>query len=549
MRTRRTATCIISILVVCLSLFAVPIIAYASAPVEQEEVWEDAAGFDELMEKFEAMKTTGGNIRLTGDVVVEAGVDYTFSAPQLMDAPIRLDTGGHSIIVHGKLIFMPFIEIAGAGGDAGIFSVQDGGWLELYSISVKADSDVAIAQAPRSVLCYGTLFDGAPEFVYEGEIKGAGPVAVPWSNTNPKSLQCVYVRDDERAEDLLPDTDEGALYQNGRMDQNHQLDVAWDIDLFKTQFEARENCMVTGNYPGATEYATPVCMVAFQNGRAATVLNGWGTGGTDGRGLSAQIQLALENPQESCRVDWSADGENWQECEANILETKVDRLRYALYPPDDAGYPFYISAVVTKNGEEHYSNILVLRAPGKAGDIGGNRGGGTSLVDPEKPIESEPPENVEAPAGPTLNPPENSAPTTGQGVSPIAPPATNTEAAHGGTNESALEGNSDKASRNGTNQTNLSPIAATKNDQTPSGSMENSSDSVSDMSLKKENSVLTEIAAEAQRPQSEYSESAAFQTAMGAIISGGVIVLAVTWNSSAGWGKKLLGRIKRLTHK
>lgn len=548
MRTRRAARCIIFILIACLSLFALPIITYASAPVEQEEVWEEAAGFDELVAKLEAMKTTGGNIRLTADVVVESGVEYTFSAPQLTDTPIRLNTAEHSIIVHGKLIVTPFIEINGAGGENGIFSVQDGGWLELLSVAVKADSGVAIAQAPRSVLCYGRLFDGAPEFVCEGEIIGAGPVAVPWSDTNPKSLQYIYVRDGERAEDLLPNTDEGSLFQNGTMDSNHQLDVVWDIGLFANQFAARENCMVTGAYPGATAYAAPVCMVSFQNGRAATVLGGWGTGGTDGRGLSAQIQVALEDPQESCRIDWSSDGKNWQECEADILESKNGRLRYMLYPPDDAGYPFYISAVVTRGGEEHYSNILVLNAPDTAGDIGGSRGGGTSVTDPVMPIESKPP--ITKPPQNTKDPAEPAAPSSPQPKQP----KTNDQAEYGKISEPASGGNSNKKRVSGSNQAGLPQSAATENEQDISAGLadapkEELPSTASDISPEKESPAAGEASAETQTPQAEHMGSTAYQTAMGAMISGGVIILVLTFKGSAGWGKKLLDWIKKLRNK
>ncbi len=556
MRKKGTAICIISILIACLSLFAFPIIAYASAPVEQDEAWEEVASFDELVNKLEAMKTTGGNIRLTKDIVAEAGVDDTFSAPRLMNTPIKLDTGEYTITVRGKLVVTPFVEISGAGGEKGLFYVEDGGWLELYSISVKADSGAAIAQSPRSVLCYGALFEGMPEFVCEGEIKSAGPVAVPWSDTNPKFLQYVYVRDGERAEDVLPLTDEGALYENGSMDQNHSLDVAWDVDLFANRFAARESCVVTGSYPGATAYATPVCMVVFQKGRAATVLGGWGTGGTDGRGLSAQIQVALEKPQEFLRIDWSSDGENWQECEADMLEEQSGRLRYSLYPPDDAGYPFYISAVVSENGKEQYSNILILHAPGKAGDIGGNRGGGTDLTDPKDPLEPEPPENTENPDEPTINPPEDTGFPTAtkpvfppeQGLSTEPPGAridVKTDEASG--QDSKIQSGSVEKEEAGQMAPPL--IAGTEN-------KENLSVDMAEMQPVPQNEMpIEKDAAEAgmvmeqQTPQPEYPEQAGFQTALGAIISGGVIILAVAWNGPAGWGAKLSGWMKRLIHK
>ncbi len=533
MRTRRTAICIIATLIACLSLFAVPIIAYASDPVEQDEVWMEAASFAELVEMLESIKATGGNIRLTANAVVEEDVEYTFAAPMISGAPIRLDTGEYSIIVLGKLILNPFIEITGAGGENGLLNVQDGGWLEMYSISVNAGSGVAIAQAPRSVLCYGTLFEGMPEFVCQGEIRGAGPVAVPWSDTNPKSFQYVYVRDGESAEDILPKTDDGTLYKDGSMDNNNQLNVKWDIDLFGNKLAERKDCLITGSYQDATAYAVPECMVVFQNGREVTVLGGWATGGTEGRGLSAQVQIALEDPQKSCRIDWSADGENWQECEADMLVTQGNRLHYALYPPDDAKYPFYISAVAAADGKEHYSNIFILNGPDETGDIGGNRGGGTNMIDPKEPVKSEPPaakppEKETPPAKPTDSAPSPNKSRQGSKV--------RTEAAE---KESAKPSVPAAASAAEAGEKPSIGEETNNNKGAEAAALEDGA------SVVKENTVPEDSAAQKQYGEEEYPKQTVFQIALGSIISGAVIILAVTFNGSAGWGKKLSAWIKR----
>ena len=51
----------------------------------------------------------------------------------------------------------------------------------MWSITVSAQDGVAIRQEDRSILAYGNLFDGMPDFACEGEIILAGPVAVPRS--------------------------------------------------------------------------------------------------------------------------------------------------------------------------------------------------------------------------------------------------------------------------------------------------------------------------------------------------------------------------------
>lgn len=549
MRIGRIISYTTLVLIIYLSLFAFPIISHASAPSEQEERWEQVAGFYELVEKLEAMKTTGGNIQLTEDIVVGADVDYTFSVPQLMNTPIKLDTGDYSIIVQGKLALTPGIEIFGTGGEKGLFLVQDGGWLELYSISIKAASGIAIAQAPRSVLCYGMLFEGMPEFVCEGEIVGVGAVAVPWSATNPNSLQYIYVRDGQRAEDLLPGTDDGTLYENGKMNQNHNLDVAWDIDFFKEKFAARENCMATGRYAFATAYATPVCAVVFQNGRAVTVLGGWGTGGTDGRELSARIQVALEKPQEVLRIDWSADGENWKECEVDMLEEQDGRQCYALYPPEGVGYPFYISAVVIENGEERCSNTLVLRAPNTVGDMGGNRGGGTDVVDPEAPEETDSPDvkptgNTRPPAQPTTVPTFD--------PNPFAQPSAGNAGEELGEESESVQGkDTKKIADKGVSQTAAPQVATAATQQQAEGGLdtEQKEQTLFASTSATDDTVTVELSIEKRNMQPEQREDTTFQIVLGSIISCGVIALAVTWRDPMDWVKRLREWFKRATHK
>ncbi len=573
MNKKRVTICLILIAFFCLTFSYT---AQAAMPQQQVEEWVEVDSFEEMITTLESMKTTGGNITLTNDIVVPPDFTYTFATPNLSISPIKIYTGEYSVIVQGKLILLPYLEIWGVGGQNGVFQIQDGGWLELFCITVKAQSGIAIKQAPRSVLCYGLLFDGMPEFICEGEITDIGPVAVPVSYSNPLFLQYIYVRDNETATAILPTTNSGDLYEKGKMTPDIPLNVAWDTDDFANKFSARESCMITGQYTDARTYLPPKCMVVFQNGREVSILGGFGRGGTDKQSLTAQILVLTENPEQLNRIEWSSDGENWQECEAILLESEGKRSHYALYPPEGLGYPIYISAVITKDGKEQYSNILTLKTPDKSGDVEGTRGGGTEPVDPKPPIIDNPqitnapevttpmptptyiaPMPMPSPTPmptyittPTPMPMPTTTPTTitTPTLTPIPQPTLVDVDNDADTNEITKQTTENKAvlDINEEAKQSKNPVSEVlaKNEETKPNLEEDSVVQGEDNP-----SAVVDLPKEEQTTQWEYSLRELSQTIIGLAVCGVIIVVAVTWNKKSGWGSKLCEWFKKLIHK
>ncbi len=375
------------ILAVLLFFFNIPIISYASGMEQtaaQETVWEEAASFAELTEKLDSMRQTGGNLRLTADITVEQGEAYDFIAPQLMGKePVLLDFGPYTITVRGTLALYPYLHITGQGGQDGLFHVEEGGWLEVWSITVSAQDGVAIRQEERSILAYGDLFDGMPDFACEGEIILAGPVAVPKAADDRKYIQVLYVRDGERLEDILPETDPAAFYENGMVDYERDLPVLWDTEAFAGQIARKERFLLTGTYKDAADFSPPQCLVTFENGNPATLLS-CSTSAMQG-GLIGDVWVAFPRPGPECRLGWSSDGEHWQPCVFEIQREQDGRIQYAIELPG-ASYPFYLSAAVqSETGEERYSDTIRIDGPDDMGKIGGNRGGGTDILGSDLP--------------------------------------------------------------------------------------------------------------------------------------------------------------------
>lgn len=525
-RFLRKAGLILAVLLVFLNI---PIISYASGMEQtdtQETVWEEASSFAELTEKLDSMRQTGGNLRLTADITVEQGEAYDFIAPQLMGKePILLDLGPYTITVRGTLALYPYLHITGQGGQDGLFHVEEGGWLEVWSITVSAQDGVAIRQEDRSILAYGNLFDGMPDFACEGEIILAGPVAVPRSADDHEYLPVLYVRDGERLEDVLPETDRAAFYENGTVDYERDLPVLWDTEAFAGQIGRKERFLLTGTYRDAADFSPPQCLVTFENGNPATLL-ACSTSAMQG-GLIGDVWVAFPRPGPECRLDWSSDGEHWQPCVFEIQREQDGRIQYAIELPG-ASYPFYLSAAVrSETGGESYSDTIRIDGPDDTGKIGGNRGGGTDILEPDlPPVVSSPGQEQE---GPSLSS-EASSGQNGSGT-PAAEPD-KMAPAEAGAPASARE------------QNGSSP----EYEEQPSPSQPVQEEPYDEKNAGQESGAAEEPAeaSSAQNIQKKPEYMApALQIIIGAAVIAGIAALVFTWGTKAGLGAKL----KRLFRK
>lgn len=520
------------VLAVVLALITIPGLSYASCgPEDSQTVWEEAASFAEFTEKLDSLKQTGGNLRLTADIIVEQDERYEFIAPRLAGKePICLDFGPYTVTVRGMLLLYPYLNITGQGGGQGLFHVEDGGWLELRGISLTAENGIAVRQEERSVLSYGKFSDGLPDFTCEGGIVSAGPVAVPRSADNRGYLPVLYVRDGEQLKDRLPRTDTAALCENGDVDYGRELPVVWNTEAFAEKISRRERFLLTGAYADITAVSPPQCLVTFEAGRPATLLDCQTAAAR--KGLVAGLRIALARPGTDCRIEWSSDGLRWQACPFQISDAKEDWIAYDLELPD-ASYPFYLSAVaLSEAGETGYSDTIRIDGPDALGEIGGNRGGGTDILKPALPPASDVPQSAgcEAPSSTSSAPGPDEAPSaipeTENGQSSAAPSSLPEE------NGPAAMGSEPPPSP----APSSTPSPRRETTETPRDGQE-------------EQVPADEMAGEKQEKGPDARLDTAVQVAAGLAAIAGLAVLVFTWNPKSGWGAKAIKFFKRFRRK
>ena len=108
----------------------------AAAPVPTESApggspegtgWQEAATLEELEALlFGGMMRGGGQIRVTGEVLIPAGELFRIW-PTLPDGtPLVVDLGVHTLTVEGTLAVTEGIEFTGAGGEEGLIRIKPG---------------------------------------------------------------------------------------------------------------------------------------------------------------------------------------------------------------------------------------------------------------------------------------------------------------------------------------------------------------------------------------------------------------------------------------
>lgn len=374
----------------------------------------EAASFEALAALLEecGFRKTGGLIRATADLTVPAGTKYLIRPSNPESAPLTVDLGGHTLAVEGDLTVHSGVELTGAGGETGLVRVRPGGRAAIASavrFTVTEEGGYALWQEEGSILSWEPEAAGGVKVHFAQR-----PVALPHAALSSGGFTPVaLVRDGQTLEDALPAADGVQLYRDGAADMDAQIPVTWEPEPYRAQLDGRERVLLTGSYPDADAFQAPVCLVTFQNGNPATVLNCYGA---EGRGiLSATVQLALARPELGCRFEWSRDGRTW--LPAGAEETPEEGgfpvFHVTFSQEEPPAYPYYLAAVVEdQEGVVGYSDVVVIERADAGCGSGGNRGGGTDITDPPgapAPDPAPPQQNgggeAEAPDGGNAPPP------------------------------------------------------------------------------------------------------------------------------------------------
>lgn len=353
----------------------------------------EAATFGSLMALLEDGKflETGGLVRATADLTVPADTECTIRPRNPESAPLAVDLGEHMLLVEGGLTVHSGVEFTGAGGETGLVRVRTGGHAGFASstrFTVTAEGSYALWQEEDGILECEPLPGAAGNIHFAQR-----PVAAPHSAVSSALFTPVaQVRDGQPLADALPVTDSVRLYRDGAVDMDAQIPVAWDLEPYRAQLDGRERVLITGGYPDADAFQAPVCLVTFQNGNPATILNCSGAEGLPRP--SAMVQLALARPELGCRFEWSQDGQTRLPAgaEESPAEGGFPVFCVTFLQKEPPAYPYYLSAVVEDpEVGVGYSDMVVIEAADTQCGSDGNRGGGTDIIDDPMAPEPEPP--------------------------------------------------------------------------------------------------------------------------------------------------------------
>lgn len=338
---------------------------------------------DEFKAWLESHKNGGGSVKLTNDIVLK---EFYFFVPNGANLPdIIVDTDTYTITAAGNISFFSdgHLIFRGKAGDGGIFRARRGGMLTLDGVIVEGSAEgtdtlYAVWQEEGAGLLLGNTFT---ECRVSGEIHYADMPFVTES-----ASACVVVEKEQSAAGLLPTQIKCNVNYQGQIRYNEPTSVAWDLAGTEEHQEKRRRFQAQGFSSQAVFEVPPVCTVVYNDYPLTfTEVSAFM------RDTVYYFQGDYTKPKGAFPLDvtaeYSFDNTSWIEGEKRTVTD--DREGFQIYFSrdewDKVQNPYiYIRLQGKKDDKTYFSNVLQYQANNMAvaEDLGGNRGGGTSIVNP-----------------------------------------------------------------------------------------------------------------------------------------------------------------------
>lgn len=371
---------------------------------------------EELLAWLEEHKNSEGTLKLTADVYFD---DFVYV--NIFTKNVTIDTGEFSIIFTGWVEFLcPGLTIQGHGGENGVLRAAKGSTLSIGHMIVKAEEGVAVFQEEGAglVMTECNLDENAVHYAetpFVWEWKTMVAVAKPGQN----------------AADVLPKMAEAYdVNWRGQMSKE-KVPVIWELAGHETSQEQRLRFEAVGSTPGFAYSSAPVCTVVYDD-FPLTFLEVSASKSGGGRGNSYWFRFTFSKPEDRLPItvtqEYSFDGENWLIYEENEVKSPNTSLGISVSEDmcDIQSYPdLYIRLSWNDSGTVYYSNVLRYSRDNLAEceDRGGNRGGGTDIMNPPEPPEPDPKPETTPPGSskPEATPPGSSNPEMTPSPEPSEP--------------------------------------------------------------------------------------------------------------------------------
>ena len=333
-----------------------------------------------LIEWLELHKNIGGTVRLTDNVVLEGY--YSFCPYGINMPPVFVDTDKYTITVTGEIELLSddHLTFLGKPDGKGIFYVAEKGMLSMQGVVVESGQCALWQEEGAGLVVSGGHITGSihyadtPFVMYENHI-------------------CVIAEKGQLANDVLPSQISCTVNRQGGVSHNELVPLSWNLEGTEKQQEERMRFQVQGSFLYASSGEPALCTVAyndhpltFTDVRASVsgslyIFQGWYT--------KPEERLPI-----TVMTEYSFDGERWFLFEEGTVTDTNDTFFIAFKPEqhDTTAYPnIYIRLQWNDNGTSYFSNVLCYAADNLeyVADIGGSRGGGTSITNPPvKPQEN-----------------------------------------------------------------------------------------------------------------------------------------------------------------
>ncbi len=374
---------------------------------------------EELMEWLSGHKDTGGTVKLADDISIS---DFYYARNMRAEA-VTVDTGEFTIAVNGYVYLQATspLKIRGVGGEQGLLHTSGtGSMLHLNGLDLEAEDGYAVFQEEgtgfildtlKNTSVAGTVHYAKQPFVWEWE--PALAVVKPGETLDDK---------------MLPASISACINHNGtNIYPYEEVPVTWDLSGHGEDQKQRRRFTVTGEFESMASQTAPVCTVVYDDFPLTFLeVNAVKMEGTYGD--TYRLRGRFSKPGERLPItvaqEYSFDGKNWTLYQEETVTTLNSDFYITLFvgAEDLERYSeLFIRLSWNDDGTMYYSNVLgfAMDSLEVNEEPGGNRGGGTDIVDPPDPPEPDPePETTPLETTePETTPPEASEPET-------APPAT-----------------------------------------------------------------------------------------------------------------------------
>lgn len=361
----------------------------------------------ELISWMESHKGLGGTVSLAADITLS---DTWYYMPDRHGQPtITVDTNGFSITVTGEISFLSDDRLTfyGTPDEKGVFRVAAGGLLFMEGCAIEEKAAGRTKDAGGYVLVQE---EGAGLVVQNcaisGDIRYAQMPLVIY-NTPVTAV----ASPGQEAVDVLPSVVVSQVIRKGQKYFGEEIPVTWETAGTEKAQQERRRFTVQGTFQGAASLEPPVCTVVYNDAPLTF------TDVSASLSYSAYVfQGGYTKPEEKLPIhvamEYSFDLNNWILYDTESV-SDVEELFFigvAKADWDTSANPYiYIRLRCSDGGEEIYSNVLRFAVDdlSKVEDQGGNRGGGTAIVNPPK-------EPVPVPEGPASPEPEKNDDSSGK---------------------------------------------------------------------------------------------------------------------------------------